>query len=102
MRNQKISLSIIRNFEEVTDPRIILKTTHKLVEIIAIAIYAVICGADKWTQIEEYGKANHEWLKKFLELPNGIPSHDTFGSIFSRLNPETFQRCFSYVDTRSI
>ena len=94
MSDQKISLSIVRNFEEITDPRILLKTTHKLVEVIAIAICAVICGADKWTQVEEYGKANYEWLKTILELPNGIPSHDTFGRIFSKLNPEAFQRCF--------
>jgi len=94
MGDAKISLSIVRNFEEVTDPRVLLKTAHKLVEIITIAICAVICGADKWTQVEEYGKANHEWLKAILELPNGIPSHDTFGRIFAKLNPETFQRCF--------
>ena len=98
MGNKKVSLSIVRNFETVTDPRILLKTTHKLVEVIAIAICAVICGADKWTQVEEYGKANQGWLKTILELPNGIPSHDTFGRIFSKLDPMVFQmvfqRCF--------
>lgn len=94
MSDQRIGLSIVRNFEEITDPRIILKTTHKLVEVIVIAICAVICGADKWTQVEEYGNTNYEWLKAILELPSGIPSHDTFGRIFSKLNPEAFQRCF--------
>jgi predicted transposase YbfD/YdcC len=70
------------------------KTAHKLVDIIIITICAVICGANHWTEIEEYGKTKFVWLKTFLELPNGIPSHDTFGRVFSILSPEAFERCF--------
>ena len=54
----------------------------------------VICGADGWTEIEEFGHAKQDWLQKFLELPNGIPSHDTIGRVFSRLLPGQFQRSF--------
>ena len=67
---------------------------HKLIDIITIAICAVICGADGWTDIESYGNAKYNWLKKFLELPNGIPSHDTFRRVFARIDPEQFQSCF--------
>lgn len=87
-------ITIIESFSELTEPRILKKTEHKLIDIIVIAICAVICGADKWTQIEEYGKTNQAWFKKFLELPNGIPSHDTFGRVFSILSAADFQRCF--------
>jgi hypothetical protein len=61
---------------------------HELIDIITIAICAVICGADTWVDIENYGDAKIEWLKQFLELPNGIPSHDTFARVFARINPE--------------
>jgi len=54
----------------------------------------VICGADTWVDIESYGRSKYEWLKKILELPNGIPSHDTIARVFSRLKPEQFQKCF--------
>ena len=59
-----------------------------------ITICAVISNADGWTEIERYGKSKYKWLKKFLELPNGIPSHDTFARVFSLLNPEQLQQCF--------
>ncbi|MBH8553985.1 ISAs1 family transposase [Nostocaceae cyanobacterium CENA357] len=59
-----------------------------------IAICAVICGADSWVAIETYGCAKYEWLKTFLELPNGIPSHDTFARVFAQLDPQEFQSCF--------
>jgi len=54
----------------------------------------VICGADTWVEVEEFGKSKRAWLETFLELPNGIPSHDTFGRVFARLDPEQFQACF--------
>lgn len=95
MKQTKISLSIIKNFASLDDPRILLKTSHKLIDILVIAICAVICGADKWTQVEEFGAANKKWLKEHLDLSNGIPSHDTFGRIFSVINPVNFQKCFS-------
>jgi predicted transposase YbfD/YdcC len=67
---------------------------HKLIDIIAIAICAVICGAEGWVDIELFGKSKLPWLKTFLELPNGIPSHDTFGRVFARIDAEQFQLAF--------
>lgn len=67
---------------------------HRLVDVIIIAICGVIAGADTYEQIENFGKKRKRWLSKFLELPHGIPSHDTFGRIFERINPSEFQRCF--------
>lgn len=87
-------VSIIKCFSDLSDPRILKKTDHKLIDIVVIAICAVICGADKWTQLEEYGKTNHKWFKKFLDLPNGIPSHDTFRRIFCIVSASNFQKCF--------
>ena len=76
------------------DPRIERSKRHKLLDIIAIAICATICGADSWVHIEMFGRSKEEWFRTFLELPGGIPSHDTFGEVFSRLDPEQFQSCF--------
>lgn len=81
-------------FADIEDPRIERTKRHKLIDIITIAICAVICGADSWVGIETYGKAKQVWLKKFLELPNGIPSHDTFARLFARLDSQEFQQCF--------
>jgi predicted transposase YbfD/YdcC len=67
---------------------------HELLDIIVIAVCGVICGADTWVDIEECGKAKLAWFQGILDLPNGIPSHDTFGRVFARLDPEQFQRCF--------
>ena len=79
---------LLRIFEEVEDPRLERTKLHGLTDILLIVLCAVICGADSWTEIELFGKAKFDWLRTFLELPNGIPSHDTFGRVFSRLNPE--------------
>lgn len=70
------------------------RARHQLLAIITIALCAVICGADTWVDVEEFGKAKRGWLETFLDLPNGIPSHDTFGRVFARLDPEQFQACF--------
>ena len=67
----------------MSDPRVERSRRHKLIDIITIAICAVICGADTWVDIESYGRAKVKWLKRFLELPNGIPSHDTFARVFA-------------------
>jgi len=67
---------------------------HRLRDIIIIAICGVICGADGWVGIEEFGKAKEEWLTELLELPNGIPSHDTFGRVFAHLDPDQFEASF--------
>ncbi|MGB3760463.1 MAG: ISAs1 family transposase [Rivularia sp. (in: cyanobacteria)] len=81
-------------FVDLEDPRIERTKRHQLIDVITIAICAVICGADSWVAIETYGQAKKEWLKRFLELPNGIPSHDTFARIFASINPQKFQECF--------
>ena len=85
---------IEEHFGRVQDPRIERSKEHKLIDIISIAICAVICGAEGWVDIENFGKSKMPWLKTFLELPNGIPSHDTFGRVFSLLDPEEFQESF--------
>ena len=59
-----------------------------------ITILGAICGTDTWTDLVEFADAKQDWLKTFLELPNGIPSHDTFGRVFSLINPKEFERCF--------
>lgn len=81
-------------FGQLTDPRAKAAKRHELLDIIIIAVCGVICGADSWVDIEEFGKAKLEWFRSFLDLPNGIPSHDTFGRVFARLEPESFERCF--------
>ena len=88
------SPSIIDHFERLEDPRVERTKYHKLIDIIVITICAVICGADGWVAIAEVGEAKHDWFKKFLELPNGIPSHDTFGRVLAALNPAEFKNCF--------
>ena len=87
-------LSFAHHFAELTDPRIDRSKLHELLDIIAIAICAVVAGAESWDDIEEFGLAKHTWLKTFLALPNGIPSHDTVRRPFERLDPEEFQRRF--------
>ena len=86
--------AIMEYFKALEDPRIDRCKRHQLLDIITIAICAVICGADSWVHVEMFGKSKEEWFRSFLDLPNGIPSHDTFGDVFSRLGPDRFQECF--------
>jgi len=86
---------IEEHFSKVSDPRKDRTKDHKLIDIIVIAICAVICGAEGWTDIENFGNSKLPWLKTFLELPNGIPSHDTFGRVFSLIDAQQFQHSFS-------
>jgi predicted transposase YbfD/YdcC len=83
----------LRFFNDLPDHRAGNKV-HKLGDLLVIAVMAVICGADGWAQVEQFGLAKQQWLATFLELPDGIPSHDTFGRFFARLDPEAFERCF--------
>lgn len=92
--SDKLKTSIEECFEKVVDSRVEGRCDHKLIDVIVIAICGVICGADSWTGIETFGKAKEQWLSTFLELRSGIPSHDTFGYIFSRLEGEAFQKGF--------
>lgn len=86
--------SISEHFGQLEDPRIERNKLHPLLNIIVIAICAVICGAENWVDVEMYGNLKKEWLEKYLDLSNGIPSHDTFGRVFRRLKGEAFQACF--------
>lgn len=81
-------------FRKLRDPRVRRRKRHLLLDIVVIALCAVISGCDDWQQIETFGRARHDWLKTFLRLPHGIPSHDTFERVFDRLDPQAFQACF--------
>ena len=83
----------LRFFHDLPDPRGVNKI-HKLHDLVVIAVMAVICGADGWVQVALFGRSKRKWLATFLDLPGGIPSHDTFGRVFALLNPDAFERCF--------
>lgn len=87
-------VTLLRCFAGVEDPRNGTAQLHKLEDILIIAICGIICGANDWVNIELYGQAKEKWLATFLELPNGIPSHDTFGRVFRNLEPEQFEKAF--------
>jgi predicted transposase YbfD/YdcC len=91
---EPLNTSIQHHFGTLHDPRIDRCKRHELLDIIAIALCAVLCGADDWTEVEGFGTAKLPWLRTFLALPNGIPSHDTFGRVFARLDPVQFEACF--------
>ena len=84
---------ILRHMCQMTDPRR-HNRLHKLSDLITIAVFAVIAGAEGWVDVEAYGRRKFKWLKTFLDLPYGIPRHDTFGRVFARIKPEEFERCF--------
>jgi predicted transposase YbfD/YdcC len=86
--------SVSEHFGELTDPRRDHLKAHRLIDIVTIALCAVICGADDWVNVATFARAKEAWLRTFLALPGGIPSHDTFGRVFARLDPEELQRCF--------
>ena len=86
---------LITHFSKIKDPRQSGKIEHKLIDILVLSICATICGAEGWEMIESFGKVRLNWLKKFLELKNGIPSHDTIARVISSINPNELQSCFS-------
>lgn len=90
-----VGISVKDHFSSLSDPRILLKTRHKLVDVVTITLCAVIAGADDWVEIASFGKEKEHWFRTFLELRQGIPSHDTFGRLFSLINPEEFAKCFA-------
>ena len=85
---------LLRYFDELPDPRMNRTKRHLLGDILAITICAVICGADGWVQVAEFGRCKRKWFRTFLALPSDIPSHDTFGRVFARLDPTAFEACF--------
>jgi predicted transposase YbfD/YdcC len=94
VQNPPPDLSIPKHFRKLKDPRRKHRRLHRLQDILVIALCAVIAGAQDWQDIETFGRKRYGWLQRFLELPNGIPSHDTFERVFDRLNPPVFQACF--------
>jgi len=87
-------LTLVEHFRSVTDYRENHNKRHLLVDIIAIAICCTICGADGFVEIQTIAEGKRDWFQTFLELPNGIPSHDTFNRVFARINPLELQHCF--------
>ena len=82
-------------FAGLADPRATSRCDHQLVDILAIAVCAVIACAESWEDIELYGRSKQAWLESFLALPNGIPSHDTFRRVFMLIDPDAFEACFA-------
>ncbi|MHB0879061.1 MAG: ISAs1 family transposase [Anaerolineae bacterium] len=86
--------SLVEHFANLIDPRVERTRWHELLDIVAITLCACICGADNWADIALFGRCKETWFRTRLKLPNGIPSHDTFGRVFARLDPLEFGRCF--------
>lgn len=83
------------HFSVLSDPRIDRTKKHNLIDVLFIAICTIVCGGEGFTDMEEFGEAKESWLRKYLELPHGIPSHDTFRRVFATLDPEEFSACFT-------
>ena len=88
--------SLIDHFSTIVDPRVDRTKEHLLIDILVISICAMLCGADSFTDMEDFGHAKEDWFASFLALPNGIPSHDTFNRVFGLLKPQEFSDCFMY------
>src|ERR1700694_5710861 len=91
---KKPSAALLEHLPIPPDPRLERRRRHKLSDILVIAVCAVLCGAESFPAIEDFGREREEWLKHFLELPEGIPSHDTFNRVLRLLEPVQFQACF--------
>ncbi len=91
--NAPVTGEILRVFEQLPDPRGD-NVRHKLLDILTLALCGILCGAGDWVAVVFYARQKEAWFKSFLELPHGIPSHDTFSRVFARLNPDEFEKCF--------
>lgn len=85
---------LVEQFTTLEDPRCLSKIEHRLVDILVIAVCAVVAEAETFEDIALYGRCKEAWLRGFLELPGGIPSHDTFRRVFMLIDPDEFERCF--------
>lgn len=92
--SNKLQTSLQECFGDLPDPRVQGRCDHKLLDIIIMAICGALCGADSWVGIETVGKAKEQWFRQFLELEQGIPSHDTFGDVFAKIDSDAFQKRF--------
>nr|WP_274600257.1 ISAs1 family transposase [Thiocystis violacea] len=90
----RVERSIGRHFAALHDPRSPTQSRHNLIEMIIIAIAATLGGADGWVGVETFATGKEAWLRTFLQLRHGIPSHDCFGRVFALINPEQFAACF--------
>jgi predicted transposase YbfD/YdcC len=91
---EKRTAALMDHFGKLEDPRIERHKDHKLIDLLVLAICAILCGANDWVAVETFGKAKREWFQRFLALPHGIPSHDTFGRVLALLSPEHLPACF--------
>ena len=87
-------LNLISHFQDLPDPRVARTREHRLLDLLVIAVCTLLCGGEGFNDMEDFGRAKEEWLKTFLELPSGIPSHDTFNRLFQALDPQSFLECF--------
>jgi hypothetical protein len=85
--------SIKKHFRRLPDPRVVGRTQHRLIDLIALAICGVIANCDDWPDIELFARKREAWFRRFLALPAGVPSHDTFERVFATLDPRAFERC---------
>lgn len=86
--------NFIEHFSSIKDPRIDRSKKHKLIDIFLIAVIGTLCGAEGWEDIQLVAEEKEDWLRQFIELPNGIPSHDTISRVFARINPKVFEDSF--------
>lgn len=88
------AISILDAFDGLLGPRLDRTKRHQLSDIVVITLCGAICGVDNWVEMERFGNAKIKWFRAFLDLANGVPSHDTIGRVYSMLNPDIFRRCF--------